>query len=496
MKLFKTTLVTIIGSFCILGSAQNLPRSVQKALGSAGVPSQAMSAYVVELSANEKPRLAFRANEMMQPASVMKIVTTFAALEHLGADYTWKTQFLADGKIDSGVLNGNLVIKGGGDPKWVVERIEKDFSILKQAGLHQIKGDLILDRSNFQVSSSDPSQFDGDPLKPYNASPDGLLVNFKSVTFTFIPPDPNIHSSDSVPKATVSSLPPLADVIVDNTVKLASGSCGDWKTQLEPVFLDNGNIHFNGSYAASCGERTWSIAYPNPDGFAAHVLKAMIKNANIELLGKVRFDSTPKTAQILYQGLSLPLSSIIQDVNKYSNNVMAQQVFLTMGLENNHNSSFVSARQNLNRWWRDKIGSQFTAPILENGSGLSRIEKITAASAAQLLKIASLHSQGNFFLQSLPIVGVDGTAKVMGSRLGNSPAIGKVFVKTGTLKDVVAIAGYAIATSGKRYIVVGMINHDNAPMARPALDALIEYAVKDEEVQMVAFQGKKKRLSQ
>jgi D-alanyl-D-alanine carboxypeptidase/D-alanyl-D-alanine-endopeptidase (penicillin-binding protein 4) len=142
------------------------------------------------------------------------------------------------------------------------------------------------------------------------------------------------------------------------------------------------------------------------------------------------------------------------------------------------------------------VGGQFASPILENGSGLSRIEKITATSAAQLLKVASLHPQGNIFLQSLPIVGVDGTAKVMGSRLGNSPAIGKVFVKTGTLKDVVAIAGYAIATSGKRYIVVGMINHDNAPMARPALDALIEYAVKDEEVQLVAFRGKKKRLRQ
>ena len=495
MQLLKLPLLALLTSWCALAHAQNLPISVQKALRSANVPTQAMSAYVAELSNTEAPRLLFRENEMMQPASVMKIVTTFAALEHLGADYTWKTQFLADGKIDSGVLNGNLVIKGSGDPKWVVERIEKDFSILKQAGLHQIKGDLVLDRSSFQMPASDPNQFDGDPLKPYNATPDGLLVNFKSITFTFSPPDPNIHNSDLIPKANITSLPPLADVQVDNTVPLSSGACGDWKTQLAPLFLSNGDIHFGGSYAAACGERTWSIAYPNPDAFAAHVLKAMLQNSQIELLGKVRFDTAPKTAQILYQGPSLPLSSIIQDVNKYSNNVMAQQVFLTLGLENNSNTNFINARQNLNRWWREKIGSQFVAPVLENGSGLSRIEKITASSAAQLLKVASLHPQGNIFLQSLPIVGVDGTAKIMGTRLGNSPAIGKVFVKTGTLRDVIAIAGYAIASSGKRYIVVGMINHDNASMARPALDALIEYAVKDEEVQLVAFKTKKKRSS-
>lgn len=493
IQLFTSSLILILSSFHNSANTQNLPKSVQQALQTAAVPSEAMSAYVVELSEASQPRLKFRENEMMQPASVMKVVTTFAALDLLGADHTWKTQFLADGKIDNGILKGNLVIKGGGDPKWVLERIESDFSLLKQAGINQVQGDLILDRSLFQLPTSDPRQFDGDPLKPYNATPDGLLVNFKAMTLTFSPPESGKEVDNINAYVRISSIPPQTEGLISPLLRANSGACSpDWRQQLEPVFLPTGEIQWNGSYASSCGEKSWTIASPYPDSFSAHVLQTLLKKSTIELTGKTRYGVSPTQAQLLFQSSSLPLSSIIQDINKYSNNVMAQQVFLSLGFTRSNHSSFESAQQSLYQWWQTKIGANFNPPILENGSGLSRVEKMTASSIAQLLKVASLHNQGSVFLQSLPVVGVDGTAKMMGIRMGNSPAIGKVFVKTGTLKDVVAIAGYAIATSGKRYIVVGMINHDNASQARPALDALIEFAVKDEENKWLAFRSKKK----
>ena len=464
---------------------QNLPSSVAQALSRAGVPRDAVSFEVRSLNAESAPRLSHRATAAMNPASVMKLVTTYSALDILGPDFTWKTGFYTDGSLGKGVLNGNLIIKGGGDPKWVLERIEENFKTLQTLGVQRITGDIILDNSVFELSEKNSADFDGEPMRPYNSAPDGLLVNFKALILKFLP-DPQTQT------IRVLSEPPMADVAIDAQVTATTDGCGDWRSGLRADFSNPNKVHFSGNYSVRCGENTWPVAYIEPASYAVRVVKAMHKASGGVLDGKVRYGTMPRTALLLWQAPSLPLSQIIADVNKFSNNVMAQQIFLTLSAQySNFNSSlhlpgaprtgnFVRSAATVQNWWRDRFGRAVKAPTLDNGSGLSRKERITAQSLSELLRLAATRPNSDVFVNSLSVAGVDGTATNMAKRGIAVNAVGNARLKTGTLRDVAAVAGYATGKSGKRYSVVGLINHLNAGAARPALDALVEWAVIDE----------------
>ena len=465
-------------------SAQ-LPTMVAQALARAGVPREAVSFEVRAVSSNAAPRLSYKAGATMNPASVMKLVTTYSALDILGADFTWKTGFYTDGSLSKGVLNGNLIIKGGGDPKWVLERIEDNFKTLQTLGVQRITGDIVLDNSVFDLPEKNSADFDGEPMRPYNSAPDGLLVNFKALILKFVP-DPQTQTIRIV------SEPPMADVAIDAQVTATTDGCGDWRSTLRADFSNPNKVQFNGSYSVRCGENTWPVAYTEPASYAIRVVKAMHKTSGGVLDGKVRYGVLPRTALLLWQAPSLPLSQIIADVNKYSNNVMAQQVFLTLSAQySTFNTSlhlpgaprtgnFVRSATTVQNWWRDRFGRAVKTPTLDNGSGLSRNERITAQSLSELLRLAAGRPNSDVFVNSLSVAGVDGTAANMAKRGIAVNALGNAQLKTGTLRDVAAVAGYATGKSGRRYSVVGLINHPNAGAARPALDALVEWAVIDE----------------
>jgi D-alanyl-D-alanine carboxypeptidase/D-alanyl-D-alanine-endopeptidase (penicillin-binding protein 4) len=208
------------------------------------------------------------------------------------------------------------------------------------------------------------------------------------------------------------------------------------------------------------------------------------------ITGQVRSGLTPPGARLLHSARSLPLSDIINDVNQWSNNVMAQQVFLTLGrlaparvdalseprgpLQPIRAGRFERSREVVARWWQTTFGIRSAAPVMDNGAGLSRVERITPDALAALLRHAAGHRQGAQFVQSLSIAGVSGTAARM-ARGSDSAARGNAWLKTGTLRDVTGIAGYVNARNGARYVVIGVINHPNAPAARGALDALVEW---------------------
>jgi len=189
--------------------AQTLPPEVEAALTRAKVPREALAAIVVDAaapaSAKAGPLLSYRANASVNPASVMKLVTTYAGLELLGPAYTWPTPVFVDGSINNSVLTGNLIIQGRGDPKLVLERLWLLLRRVQGLGIKSITGDILLDRSAFTITPQNPADFDGEPLRPYNAAPDALLVNFKSVVMTFVP-------NPGAGVAAVSFEPPLANV--------------------------------------------------------------------------------------------------------------------------------------------------------------------------------------------------------------------------------------------------------------------------------------------
>lgn len=456
--------------------ADPLPPTVSRALQRAQVPASALSAYVVALDDRGDVRLRHQAGEPVNPASVMKLVTSYAALDLLGSTHTWTTRFLTDGVIDNGALRGNLYVRGGGDPKLVIERLQEAYAALQAQGVNVILGDLVLDHSAFDLPEIDPGAFDGEALRPYNASPDALLFNFKSVILKF-QPDP------AAGVARVVSEPPMAGLAIDATVPLAPGRCSDWRGGLGARFDDPDSIRFTGRYPAACGELAWPVAYQQPGTYAVRAFEGAWRAMGGLLTGQARSGLTPPQARLLHEARSLPLADILIDVNQWSNNVMAQQVFLSLGdvplapeagAPAGRRSSFERARAVVGQWWQRTFGPKVAAPVMENGSGLSRVERITPEALAVLLRHAARHAQAQPFVQSLAVAGVSGTAARI-ARDPRSPAYGNAFLKTGTLRDVTGLAGYVNAANGSRYAVVGFVNHPNAGAARAALEALVEW---------------------
>jgi len=472
------------------GRSGSLPPAVMEALNRAQVPASALSALVISVDPDAHERLRHRAGTPVNPASVMKLVTTYAAIDMLGSDFTWNTRFYTDGAVENGVLRGNLYVRGGGDPKLVLERIQAAYLALQAKGVRVILGDMVLDHSAFELPVIDPGAFDGEALRPYNATPDALLVNFKSVILTFQP-----DLANGV--AYVVSEPPMAGLAVDASVPLSRTACGDWRSAVQARFDDPDRIRFEGRYPQSCGELKWPVAYQQPASYAARAMEGLWRASGGAITGRVRDGVMPAEVQLLHEARSLPLSEIIVDVNQWSNNVMAQQVFLTLGqlalpqtatpqlalmapgsaadrMVPSRPARFELSREVVTDWWKRTFGPRVPGPVLDNGSGLSREERITPEALAGLLRHAARHPQGSQFVQSLSIAGVNGTAARL-ARGSQSAARGNAWVKTGTLRDVTGIAGYVNAVNGARYAVVGFVNHPNAPAARPALDALLEW---------------------
>lgn len=459
----------------------SLPLEIGRALARAGVPPESVAMVVAPLppppgavagaAVLPTPRLAWRADAPMNPASVMKLVTTYAGLDMLGPGYFWKTRVFTQGYVKDGVLNGNLLIQGSGDPKLVLERLHDLMRAIQDKGVRSVNGDILLDNSIFRLPPHNAAAFDDDPLRPYNVGPDGLLVNFKALTFKFVP-------DAASRRVLVTSEPPIAGVAIPTEVAASGGACGDWRSRLAADFTHPNQVTFSGRYATSCGEQQLSVAYVEPASYAPRVIDAMWRAAGGGLSGQVKWLAGTATGQPLITGFSLPLTQIIADINKFSNNVMAQQLFLTLSAAGDRHGSFAESRNTLARWWRQRFGMR-TTPVVENGSGLSRNARVTAASLTAMLQQAGSGPNAQAYEQSLSVAGIDGTARRMRARNPGSEAIGNAALKTGTLRDVTAIAGYAYGRSGAKYAVVGLINHPNAGAARPALDALVEWAVRE-----------------
>ncbi len=457
------------------GTAPSLPSEVHQALRQAQLPASALSVWVAPVPAAplaataSRPMLAHQADAMMNPASVIKLITTWAGLQLLGPEHTWTNRVWRTGPVQDGVLHGDLVLQGSGDPKLVLERLRELMQQIRAAGVREIRGDVVLDRSVFEVQA--PAQpFDDEPLRPYNVSPDGLLLNFKALIFKFEP-----DSAAGVARLAVE--PPIADVQMPVSVPLASGPCRDWRQQLRGHFGDPQQIRFEGRYTASCGAQEWPVAYSAPDLHAPRVFKALWLEAGGQLQGQVRWGPTPASARLLLQAPSLPLSEVIADINKMSNNVMTQQLFLTLSAQPGVPGRLVASQLRVRQWWRHALPGH-PEPVLENGSGLSRTERSTARAIGALLESAATSPLQDVFVQSLAVAGVDGTVRRLRERRPDSPLIGRAWLKTGSLRDVASVAGYVEGPGGKRRIVVAIVNHASANQARPVLEAVLEWAAR------------------
>ncbi|MEP6874940.1 MAG: D-alanyl-D-alanine carboxypeptidase/D-alanyl-D-alanine-endopeptidase [Burkholderiales bacterium] len=439
-----------------------LPATVAAALDRARLPRDAVVAMVQEVGSGS-PRLAWQIDQPANPASLMKLLTTFASLEMLGPAWSWSTPVWLQGTLRDGVLDGNLVIKGSGDPKLVVERLWLLLRRVQQLGVREIHGDIVLDRSDFKVPEQSPADFDGEALRPYNVRADALMLNYKAVVFTFTP-DP------ARGVAMVGADPPLAGVRVEASVPLAGGNCDDWRGALRAEFTDPARVRFGGNYPAACGEKIWSVAYADAKSYNERAIAGLWQEMGGQLAGSVHDGAAPATQPAFALG-SPTLAEVIRDINKYSNNVMAQQLFLTLALTQRGSGTPEAAREMLRQWASERFGSAATSGlVVDNGSGLSRDGRVTARLLTRLLLAAWASPVMPELMSSLPVSGIDGTLKQSRATLG------RAHLKTGSLRDVAGIAGYVLANSGRRFAVVAIANHANANAARPAFDALVQWA--------------------
>jgi D-alanyl-D-alanine carboxypeptidase/D-alanyl-D-alanine-endopeptidase (penicillin-binding protein 4) len=344
----------------------------------------------------------------------------------------------------------------------VVERLWLLMRRIQGLGIQKIQGDIVLDRSAFDMLTRDAASFDGEPLRPYNAAPDALLLNFKSLLIQFVP-------DRAANVARVQIEPPLAGVQFPATVPLSNGDCSDYRSALRADWNDPTRIKFAGNFPAVCGEKMWPIAYAAPQQFAPRAIAGMWQQLGGQLSGQVRDGSIPANLQPIFNVESATLAETIRDINKYSNNVMAQHVFLTLSQQQRGVGSFDASREVMQRWWRERVGGE--VPTFDNGSGLSREERISAQALARLLQVAWASPTMSELMSSLPVTGLDGTMK-------RSKAQASAHLKTGSLRDVAGVAGFVDTASGKRLVVVAILHHANANAARPALDAMIDWAGK------------------
>ena len=448
----------LVAAAALWGAAAqaSLPAPVERALRDVGIPASSVSAVVQDV-AGGAPALRHRAEAVMNPASTMKLVTTYAALELLGPAYRWKTEAYQDGR--------DLVLRGYGDPKVTYESFWLLLRALRGRGLKDIAGDVVLDRAYF--GAVDPAPLDDDTFRPYNVVPDALLLNFKSLHFTFLPEGLGVR---------VFTEPALPGLQLVNSLHIVDGPCPEGRAFRELIRAEFQSrpprASFTGSYPASCGEKDLNVALHAPEDYVEGMIRSLWSEMGGTWRGRVREGAASPAARLLYTHESEPLSDIVRDINKFSNNVMARQLYLTMaadlgGAPARPDAAFQAIRKLL-----DAKGVRVPELVMENGSGLSRAERISAGGLAAVLIAAWRSPVMPEFVSSLPVVAADGTMK---KRLRGEAVAGHAHIKTGLLHDVRSIAGYVLDRNGQRHVVVMIVNHPRGPEAQAALDALLTW---------------------
>lgn len=475
--LIKRFLQGLVISFALtLGAAPHaladvgaLPPGLALAIDGARIPADAVSVWVQPVDATH-PTLSINADQPMNPASVMKLVTAFAALEQLGPAHTWRTRVAITGPVREGVLEGDLHLIGGADPVLGYDRLWKLLRRVRALGIERVAGDIVLDASVLSLPKHDPEAFDGRGLRPYNSGPHGLLMHYNTLLLGLYP---GVSANAPV---TLAAEPPLAGVTIDNQIRTSDAPCGTWYRDLQARIEPGRRLVLSGTLPQACGPRTWSAAPLPPAEFGSALAAALWSEVGGRLGGRARAGVTPPEAEALFSDDSPPLGDVIREMNKWSSNVIARQLLATLGTTGiapaRPATDMVAAGARTAQAALAAAGIDTRGLVIENGSGLSRIERIRADSLGQLLLAAWRRPWMPEYIAAMPVAGLDGTAR---RRLSGSPAAGQAHVKTGTLNGVRAIGGYVLDRHGRRHAVVMMVNHAQAANSAAAQDALLEW---------------------
>lgn len=443
-----------------------LPVEIGNALKKAGIPESGTAIFVQAID-DDKPIISLNGDQPMHPASVMKLITTYAALEILKPSFRWKTEVYRDAVIDHGVLHGNLIIKGYGDPSFKEDDFRQLLLRLRQQGLATIEGDLVIDKSYFANSIANHKVFDNEIWRAYNALPSAFLVNGRHTSFKLMAHKDAVNIAQEVP---------LPEVEIVNNMKLIKGGCGSWRDRLRydvDASKTKAIVTFTGRFSAECGEKYLELSVFDDEQYAFFMFRKLWRELGGTFNGNVRSQNEmPLQVIKLAEQASQPLANVVRDINKWSNNVMAKQLLLTIGAEQQGQpASEVSGMLAVKSWLMDK-GRNVDKLVIENGSGLSRVERVAVNNLGQMLIDAYQGPTMPELLSSLPILSLDGT---LINRLKGTQVSARAHMKTGSINGVSAIAGYVLDAKNRRNVVVMIVNDIKASSSKNAQDALIKW---------------------
>jgi serine-type D-Ala-D-Ala carboxypeptidase/endopeptidase (penicillin-binding protein 4) len=459
-----------------------LPQSIAAALKTADLPESALAVVVKRLD-NQQIVWQANAERASAPASTMKLPTTLAALELFGPTSRPSVQILSAAPRAGDVLAGDITLRGLGFADFDFADLTALLSKLAAQGIQKIDGDIVVDRGLFFPARMDlgVTPFDESPEFRYNVIPDAMMVNANLLQF-------NIAADERA--VTVSMTPQLPNVTVDSQMTLDQFACADWDDRWQTPLVDTSKydakaktgsvrITLRGVFPKNCTTST-SVSVLERDLHLAQAFKLIWEQRlGGAWTGSVRSAAAAIGEQKkLAEQFSRPTGELVRATNKPSDNALARTMYLQMGVGHTKGGEpTLNASERRMRAWMRGIGLDDSLIVLENGSGLSRTERIPAAQLAKLLEYATKSPWSHEFIASLPLAGLDGTLR---NRLIDSPAKGRARMKTGTLRDVVAVAGYVPDQQGNMYVVVGIVNHPRAShrVARPVVDALIDWVAR------------------
>ena len=436
-----------------LNTVESLPGPVLQVIRGHGLPEQSYAMLVQEVG-SDSPLLAINPGLALNPASTIKLLTTFAALDTLGPAYTWKTELYALGPVVDGVLEGDLLLKGGGDPFLVEEQLRSMLKTLRRSGIEHIHGNLILDGSYFDASVGTAASIDNQAGRAYNTRPHATIANFQAVTFYFYP-HPNGR------EVIIRSDPLLPNLSIDNRLRQREGACSGYQRGIS-FSVSNTNsseVVFSGDFPSRCKQYQMAREVLDAPGYTFGLFQTLWQELGGDLEGTLVSGSLPDDLQPVLVWNSLPLADVIKSINKHSNNLMTRHLLLTLGSELAGAPATVDKGVQGIVDWLQRQQVDTSALHIVNGAGLGREVRLSATLMNAVLQLAWQSPWMPEFVASLPLNGLDGT---MSNRLREEGLKGHMHIKTGTLDEVSAVAGYVRARSGRMFVVSALVNHELA----------------------------------
>ncbi len=427
--------------------AESFDALVDAAIAEAKLPKGDISIVIADTRSGTL-RYTLHAQQTRVPASVMKLATLYATARTFGFDYRIPTKLYIDGRVQNGVLQGNLIVKGYGDPSLSTEDLNDFTAAVRHTGITRITGNLVIDRSFLKVSIQNSSHFDRYLYSPYNAMPDAMMFNERVSRIVIDAPKQRIYKE----------LPDRSFDLV-NRVRFVQGACRGMKAYPQIAIRKEGarnRVIVAGTLSVSCPKRTVEKVLTRPYLSFYYAFKAALKQGGITLQGNLRFGKVAPGAKRILIHRSAPLRKLIAHTAKKSDNLYARQLFLYLGARTfGAPGTLAKAREAVRSLLEnDGILQKGEVFKIDNGSGLSRNARLNAMQLYRLLQQA-YRRYGSAWMQTLSIAGIDGTIH---RRFRYAPAHGKAWMKTGTLNRVKNIAGYVADANGRLYTVVILVN--------------------------------------